>query len=154
MKKRGNAMSGVKIYNIVNGEFYTLYGLWGLILPQRILSFFDIETYGVYALHNIRAMWAVCAVLGLLILWKSRSTSAVMVCMIMALVVGAFAVGRLTGLAIDGMDGGVRGDDLRNRVRAVLDGCGAVFSQAGDWVKNRVKKERLLEPRLKLNMTR
>ena len=99
-------MSGVKIYNMVNGAFYTLYGLWGLVLPQRILSFFDIETYGVYALHNIRAMWAVCAVLGMLVLWKARTASAVMVCMIMALAVGAFAVGRLVGLSFDGMDAG------------------------------------------------
>ena len=75
-------MSGVKIYNILNGLFYFAYGLWGLILPQRILRFFDIEAYGVYALHNIRAMWAVCAVMGLLVLWKARSTSALMVCMI------------------------------------------------------------------------
>ena len=99
-------MQGVRVYNIINGVFYTLYGLWGLVMPQRILSFFDIETYGVYALHNIRAMWAVCAVMGALILWKARSTSVVMVCMIMALVVGSFAVGRLVGLTFDGMDAG------------------------------------------------
>ena len=51
-------------------------------------------------------MWAVCAVLGMLVLWKARTASAVMVCMIMALVVGAFAVGRLVGLSFDGMDAG------------------------------------------------
>ncbi|MEP6343676.1 MAG: DUF4345 family protein [Maricaulaceae bacterium] len=99
-------MRGIKIYNIINGVFYTLYGLWGMILPQWILSFFDIQTYGVYALHNIRAMWAAIALVGVLTLWKARSDSAVMVAMLMALVVGAFAVGRLIGLVVDGMDSG------------------------------------------------
>jgi len=34
-------MGGLKIYNVLNGVFYTLYGLWGLILPQRMLAFFN-----------------------------------------------------------------------------------------------------------------
>jgi len=84
-------MGGLKIYNVLNGVFYTLYGLWGLILPQRMLAFFNVETYGVYALHNIRAMWAALTVLGLIILWKSRSNSAVMMAMIIAIITGSFA---------------------------------------------------------------
>jgi len=103
---KGYIMRGLKVYNILNGVFYTLYGLWGLVWPERILSFFDIQSYGVYALHNIRAMWAVCAVLGVLMLWKARSETAGMLCMIIAIVTAAFAVGRFVGLAFDGMDAG------------------------------------------------
>jgi len=99
-------MRKIEIYNILNGLFYTFYGLWGLVWPERILKFFDVQAYGVYALHNIRALWAVCALLGMLMLWKARSKSAVMLCMIIACVTGAFAAGRLLGLAFDGMDAG------------------------------------------------
>jgi len=99
-------MQGVRIYNIINSLFYTLYGLWGLIWPEKILSFFDIQTFGAYALHNIRALWAGLLVLGGLILWKARSNGAAQIAMVIALVTGAFAAGRLLGVAFDGMDAG------------------------------------------------
>jgi len=99
-------MQSVKIYNILNGIFYVGFGLWGLILPQRILAFFDIQTYGAYALHNIRALWAGLFVIGLLILWKGRAESTVMLGLTIALVTGSLAVGRLLGLVFDGMDSG------------------------------------------------
>lgn len=59
-------------------------------------------------------MWAALTVLGLIILWKSRSNSlwksrsnsAVMMAMIIAIITGSFAAGRLLGLAFDGVDAG------------------------------------------------
>ena len=77
-----------------------------MILPKRILAFFDVQAHGIYALHNIRAIWAGLAILGFIMLWKSRSNSAVMMAMIIALVTGGVVVGRLLGLAFDGMDAG------------------------------------------------
>jgi hypothetical protein len=99
-------MKPLYIYNIINGIFYLAYGLWGLIVPQRLLAFFDIEIYGAYALHNIRAMWVALFVLGALILWKARSHAAITLGLTIALVTGGFAAGRLLGLAFDGMDEG------------------------------------------------
>ena len=102
-------MRGVHIYNILNGIFYLAYGLWGLILPKRILAFIDVQSHGLYALHNIRAVWAGLAMLGLLVLWKSRSSNAVMVGLIVALGTGALVTGRIVGFALDGMDSGSQG---------------------------------------------
>ena len=101
-------MRGVHIYNILNGVFYFAFGLWGMILPKRILAFFDVQAHGIYALHNIRAIWAGLAMLGVIMLWKSRSSSAVMMAMIIALVTGAVVIGRFLGLAFDGMDAGAQ----------------------------------------------
>ena len=102
-------MRGLYIYNILNGIFYLAYGLWGLFLPKRILAFIDVQSHGLYALHNIRAVWAGLAMLGLLVLWKSRSNSAVMVGLSVALATGALVTGRIFGFALDGMDSGSQG---------------------------------------------
>jgi len=51
------AMSGLKIYNILNGGFYILYGLWGVILPSRIAGFMGWDTVTALGVHQIRALW-------------------------------------------------------------------------------------------------
>jgi len=93
----------LKVFNLLNGVFYTAYGLWGLCLPHRIAKFLGFEDPGVLGLHQIRALWAGVCVLGLIILWntvKREDQRALALCLV--LVTFALAVGRGIGMLVDG----------------------------------------------------
>ncbi len=93
----------LKLYNGANGLFYSLYGLWGLILPHRLAAFLGIETPSTLALHQIRALWAGIFAMGVLILWftvKRLEQGGLALCLV--LVTLALATGRIIGMAFDG----------------------------------------------------
>jgi len=97
------AVSGLKIYNILNGGFYILYGLWGVILPSRIAGFMGWDTVTALGVHQIRALWTGLFAIGAAVILHALKTADQRY-LTLLIIFGtlALASGRLLGLAIDG----------------------------------------------------
>ena len=98
-------MLGIKIFNTINGLFYALYGLFGVLNPAAVLTLFTATEYGVFGLHQISGLWGGVFALGAIMLWKGRSESARTVTLHIWLVSAGLLLGRLTGIAMHGSEG-------------------------------------------------
>ena len=53
----------MKIFNLLNGCFYLLYGVFGAFMPKSMAGLMGWEP-SLLGLHQIRAMWLLLAGLG------------------------------------------------------------------------------------------
>ena len=96
-------MKAARIFNLLNGWFYVLYGLFGAIQPARMAELMG-WTPDLLGMHQVRAIWMVCFAAGLIIVMtahKRVDQRPLLLAIIFILL--AFATGRLLGLALDGM---------------------------------------------------
>lgn len=94
--------SGImKIYGIINGLFYILYGAVGLFFPARIAEAMGWvpDTLG---LHEVRAIWAALIGAGIVCLQVAMKGSARQLVKAIVFITFCFMAGRLVGLALDG----------------------------------------------------
>ena len=92
----------MKIYGLINGIFYILYGLYGTLLPKRLSREVMGWTPDLLGLHQIRAMWMGLLGVGVIcILTALRGNTRPLT---QAIVFATLCVmaGRLLGLVLDG----------------------------------------------------
>jgi len=93
----------MKVYGIINGVFYVLYGLYGLLLPNRLASEVMGWTPDLLGLHQIRALWLVTAALGLICIRVALKGNLRVLTQTIILVTLCFLFGRVIGLILDGL---------------------------------------------------
>ncbi len=95
-------MKALKIFNSINGVFYTVYGFWGALMPMGMAGVMG-WTPNLLGLHQIRAVSMVMGLIGLYILWGAikLEQQRLLVLMIIGATL-AFAAGRFLGLIFDG----------------------------------------------------
>jgi len=92
----------MKIYNYLNGIFYTLFGLLGVLIPAKMAELLGFAL-SLLGQHELRAISMVCAVLGMVLVMKtSKATDQRPLTMIIVLITLGFAAGRFLGLLLDG----------------------------------------------------
>lgn len=96
-------MKAAKIFNMINGVFYGLYGLYGALLPVKFSEIMG-WTPSLLGLHQIRAVSLVMAVLGVLaFVYARRHADQRPLLLVFIIVTLGFAAGRILGLATDGI---------------------------------------------------
>ena len=92
----------MKIYGIINGLFYILYGALGLFLPARIADAMGWlpDTLG---LHQVRAIWAALIGVGIVCIQVALKGSTRQLVRAIVFLTFCFMFGRLVGLALDGI---------------------------------------------------
>jgi len=91
----------MKIYGIINGLFYILYGLFGLFQPARIADAMG-WTPDMLGLHEVRAIWAALIGIGIVCLQVALKGSVRELTKAIVFLTFCFMIGRLVGLALDG----------------------------------------------------
>lgn len=95
-------MGGLKLFAILNGIFYVIYGLFGAFQPAVMADVMG-WTPSLLGLHEVRAIWMAVAAGGLIMLWCVRHNSdLVPLVKAIMLITAAFFVGRVLGLVLDG----------------------------------------------------
>jgi len=91
----------MKIYSIINGVFYILYGAIGLLLPARIADAMGWvpDTLG---LHQVRAIWAALIGIGIVCIQVAFKGPIRPLVKAIVFLTFCFMIGRLAGLALDG----------------------------------------------------
>lgn len=93
----------MKRYNILNGIFYTLYGLFGAVLPKAMANVMG-WTPSLLGFHQIRAVSMAMALMGILaVLTARKSRDQAPLVMTFIILTLAFAAGRILGLMFDGL---------------------------------------------------
>ena len=95
-------MKAARIFNLLNGWFYILYGIYGAVRPRLIADLMG-WTPDLLGWHQIRALWMVTFAAGLIIVMtahKRLDQKPLLLALIFVLL--AFATGRILGLAVDG----------------------------------------------------
>ena len=96
-------MKAARIFNLLNGWFYILYGIYGAVQPRKISELMG-WTPDLLGSHQIRALWMVTFAAGLIIVMTAHKRSdqrPLLLALIFILL--AFAAGRLLGLVLDGI---------------------------------------------------
>ena len=92
----------MKIYGLLNGLFYILYGLYGVFMPKLLAR----ETMGwtpdLLGLHQIRAMWMASIGAGIICVYCALKGDRAALTKAIILITLCFLIGRLLGLALDG----------------------------------------------------
>ena len=92
----------MKIYGIINGVFYILFGLFGVFMPKLLAA----ETMGwvpdLLGLHQIRAIWMVSIGFGVICILVALKGNIRALTQAIIFITLCFLAGRLLGLAIDG----------------------------------------------------
>ncbi len=97
------AMNAVRVFNRLNGWFYSLYGLYGVLLPDRMLNLMGWDA-SLLGLHQIRAVCMACCAIGLIVLlYSHKPEDQRPLLRNIIIVTSAFALGRLIGLWFDGV---------------------------------------------------
>jgi len=91
----------MKLYARVNGLFYILYGLIGLIHPATIASAMG-WTPDLLGLHEVRAIWTALIGMGVICLMVANNGPLRPLVQAIVLVTICFMVGRIAGLLLDG----------------------------------------------------
>jgi hypothetical protein len=91
----------MKIYGIVNGVFYILYGLFGLIHPARIADAMG-WTPNLLGLHEVRGIWTALIGIGIVCILVALKGSLRELTKAIVFLTLCFMVGRFIGLVIDG----------------------------------------------------
>lgn len=96
-------MKAAKIYNLINGAFYFLFGLYGALIPVRFARVMGWEP-SLLGLHQIRAICTVMAALGIMACaYAYRQKDQTPLLLLFIVVILGFAAGRILGLATDGV---------------------------------------------------
>lgn len=92
----------MKIYNLLNGIFYVLFGLFGVFLPLKMGAFMGWEL-SLLGLHEMRAVCMVMAALGAMsILYANKLPDQKPLTLAIIFVTLSFMAGRLLGVVLDG----------------------------------------------------
>lgn len=95
-------MKLASIFNVINGTFFTLYGIYGILRPRRVAEFMGLEP-SLLGLHQIRAFWMAIFGLGLIIIVASKRLSDQRpLILAIVFIMLCFAFGRILGLWLDG----------------------------------------------------
>jgi len=95
-------MTGLKVFALLNGGFYVLYGLFGAFMPQNMLKLMG-WTANQLGLHQIRAVSLAMTAIGLIICAAAlRMADLVPLTLAIILLTLGFLTGRLLGLVLDG----------------------------------------------------
>jgi len=95
-------MMGLKVFGLLNGGFYVLYGLYGAFFPARIAKLMGFTT-DLLGSHQIRALWMATAAMGLVMCAAAmRMTDLRPLVLAILLLTMGFLAGRLLGLIFDG----------------------------------------------------
>lgn len=95
-------MTGLKVFALLNGGFYVLYGLFGAFMPKNMLQLMGWSADQL-GMHQIRAVsLAICAI-GLIICAAAlRMADLVPLTLAIMLLTMGFLAGRLLGIVLDG----------------------------------------------------
>jgi hypothetical protein len=93
----------MKIFALINGAFYLLYGLYGLFMPQHLASKAMGWVPDLLGLHQIRAIWAATAGAGIIIILVALRVDLPSLTKAIILITACFFIGRVVGLMADGM---------------------------------------------------
>jgi len=94
----------MKIYGLLNGLFYIVYGLYGAFFPKHLAAELMGWTPDVLGLHQIRAIWMLsvgCGIVCLYTVFKGNNLASLTKALV--LVTLCLALGRVLGLALDGI---------------------------------------------------
>lgn len=95
-------MTALKIFALLNGGFYVLYGLFGAFMPQSMLKLMG-WTASQLGLHQIRAVSLAMTSIGLIIVACAlRMTDLVPLTLAIILLTMGFLTGRILGIVLDG----------------------------------------------------
>ena len=95
-------MKALKLYNLANGWFYLIYGLYGAIAAGAMARLMGWDP-SLLGLHEIRALWMATAAAGAaMILYALKKADQKYLTLLLILVTLALASGRLLGLVLDG----------------------------------------------------
>ena len=95
-------MSALKIFALLNGGFYVLYGLFGAFIPGKMLSLMG-WTADQLGMHQIRAVSMAMTTIGLIICAAAvRMADLVPLILAIMLLTMGFLAGRLLGIVLDG----------------------------------------------------
>lgn len=92
----------MKIYSLINGVFYILYGMIGLFMPTRIADAMG-WTPELLGLHQVRAIWAALIGIGIICVQLALKGSTRQLVKAIVFLTFCFMIGRLFGLALDGI---------------------------------------------------
>ena len=92
----------MKIYGLINGMFYILYGLYGTIMPKRLSSEVMGWTPDLLGLHQIRAMWMGLVGIGVICVLVAIRGNIRALTQAIVFATLCFMAGRLLGLVLDG----------------------------------------------------
>lgn len=94
---------GLKVFGLLNGGFYVLYGLYGAFFPARMAKLMGFTT-DLLGSHQIRAIWMAIAMIGLIICAAAiRLVDLRPLTLAIMLLTMGFLAGRLLGLIFDGV---------------------------------------------------
>ena len=92
----------MKIFNLLNGIFYVLYGVFGAFMPKAMAGLMGWEP-SLLGLHQIRAMWLLLAGLGAMcLLYTLKITDQKPMTLAIIFATLSILAGRLLGLILDG----------------------------------------------------
>ena len=92
----------MKIYNLLNGLFYILYGFFGAFIPLKMAALMGWEL-SLLGLHQMRAVSVVMASLGLMnVLYAQKQSDQKPLTLAIIFVTLSFMAGRFLGLVLDG----------------------------------------------------
>jgi len=92
----------MKLFNLLNGAFYLLYGFFGAFMPKSMAGLMGWEA-SLLGLHQIRAMWLLLAGLGAMcLLYTSKLTDQKPMTLAIIFATLSILAGRFLGLIIDG----------------------------------------------------
>ncbi len=95
-------MKALKLYNLANGWFYLIFGLYGAIAAGTMAKLMGWDP-SLLGMHEIRAMWAATAAAGAaMLLYAIKKADQKYLTLLLILVTLALASGRLLGLVLDG----------------------------------------------------
>lgn len=92
----------MKIYALINGAFYILYGLFGLFAPASMAAAMG-WTPDLLGLHEVRGIWAGLAGIGVVCVMVALSGQLRSLVKAIVFLTLCFMVGRVVGLVLDGM---------------------------------------------------
>ena len=95
-------MTGLKVFALLNGGFYVLYGLLGAFVPAKMLALMG-WTADQLGMHQIRAVSMAITAIGLIICAAAlRMADLVPLTLAIMLLTMGFLAGRLLGVVLDG----------------------------------------------------
>jgi len=62
-------MAAVRLFNGINGAFYSLWGLWGVLKPRHNASLMGWDANTLLGLHEMRATWGAFMMLGIALIY-------------------------------------------------------------------------------------
>jgi hypothetical protein len=92
----------MKIYGLLNGFFYLIFGAYGVFLPKHLAAETMGWTPGLLGLHQIRALWMACIGFGVICVIIALKGDRAALTKGIIFITLCFMVGRIFGLLIDG----------------------------------------------------